>query len=296
MIIINLKGGLGNQMFQYAFGRKLSITEKVEIKIDKTGYDREHFRSYGLNIFNVVENFATEEEIKKNKYPYGVVSKGWRWLSFKILRQHHVGWEPKTFSYLKQKVAQNKNVYIDGYWQSFKYFEDIKNVLVEDFSLKIPLEQTHPELIAQIISTNSVALSIRRTDYLWPQNLKTIGICSAGYYKKAIEFIAPKITDPTFFVITDDLDWAKQNIDFKNHPVVYVSELRKNNTINFHQEMMIMSKCKHNIIANSSFSWWPAWLYNNPDKIVIAPDIWFNNGTIKIDDIIPSTWIKLPRN
>jgi hypothetical protein len=296
MIIVNLKGGLGNQMFQYAMGRKLSLANKVDLKLDKTGYDRGHFRSYGLGIFNIKENFASEEEIRKIKYPYGLLSKAWRGFVAKILRQHHTSWEPNSIKKIEKKISQNKDVYLDGYWQSYKYFENIKDILSKDFSLKIPLEETHPELLSKIASTNSVAVSFRRTDYLLPQNLKTIGICSAKYYNQAVELMAAKIDDPIFFVISDDLDWVKDSINFKNCPVVYVSEMRKDNSINYFQEMMIMSKCKHGIIANSSFSWLPTWLNPNKEKIIIAPDIWFTNNSIKTDDIIPPAWIKLPRD
>ncbi len=289
MIIINLKGGLGNQMFQYAFGRQLSITKKIELKLDKTGYDKNKYRSYSLDVFNTQADFATDEEIAKLKYPWGLVSKGWRWFKFKILRLQYIGWFPDML-----KVKDNS--YIDGFWQSYKYFDDIIDVLAKEFSLKIPLEETHSELIKQMTSTNSVALSVRRTDYLWPQNLRTIGICSANYYNKAIDLIASKIKNPYFFIVTDDLDWVKENIDFKGYPVFYVSELRKDNSINYYQEMMIMSKCKHGIIANSSFSWWPALLSINPDKIIIAPNPWFTISTVKTEDIIPPTWIKLPRD
>lgn len=295
MLITNLKAGLGNQMFQYAFGRKLSIANKIELKLDKTSYDRDKFRTYGLSMFKVEENFASFNQVKKLKYPYGVFSKIWRLFKAKAFRDYHSGWEPKTVDKVNRLLAQNKDVYLDGYWQSYKYFQDIKDVLVKDFSLKVSLEQTHPELMTKINLTESVAISVRRTDYLSPVNLKNIGVCSADYYKKAIDLITSKIKDPTFFVITDDLEWTKANI-ITNCPTVWVSELRKDGSLNHIQEMMIMSKCKHGIIANSTFSWWPTWLNDNPGQIIIAPDIWANNYRIKIDDIIPPTWIKLPRD
>lgn len=289
MIIVNIKGGLGNQMFQYALGRRLSLIERQDIKFDKTGYRDGGYRSYGLGFFNVEQSFANTDEIKRLKYPYGPISKIWRLFKSRVLRIRYTGWEPK-------KLIQTKNAYLDGYWQSYKYFEDIRETLVKDFSLKIPLEQTHPELLAKISSPNSVSLAVRRTDYLLPINLKNIGVCSADYYNRAIKIVEEKITSPSFFVVCDDLDWVRNNIGFHNHPVTFVSELRKNNSITDYQELILMSKCKHNIIANSSFSWWSAWLNENPDKIVIAPDVWFNNSSLKIDDIVFPTWIKLPRN
>ncbi|MFA5023120.1 MAG: alpha-1,2-fucosyltransferase [Candidatus Paceibacterota bacterium] len=290
MIIVNLKGGLGNQMFQYALGRRLALVEKQEVKFDTTGYNQNHYRSYGLGIFKVKENFATATEIANLKYPWGLISKIWRLFKAKILRQNYIGWVPSVF-----RAISSKNYYLDGYWQSYKYFEKIRETLLEEFSLKTELGQTHPELLAKISEVNSVSLSVRRTDYLWPVNLKSIGVCSVNYYKKAIELIESKVADPVFFVFGDDLDWAKANILTK-HQVFYISELNTNNPTKDYQELVLVSHCKHNIIANSSFSWWPAWLNQNPDKIVIAPDTWLSDGSIKINDIVPSSWIKLPRN
>lgn len=289
MIIVRLKGGLGNQMFQYAFGRKMSLVNKAELKLDKLIYDIDHYRSYGLGVFNIEEKFARPEEIEKVKNPLGLISKFWNKFDSRILRHFHEGFEPR---FLKKRGG----MYLDGYWQSYKYFDDQRETILNDFTLKIPLEQTHPELLDKINSTNSVSLAVRRTDYLLPTNLKGLGVCSANYYKQAIELIESKVSDPNFFVVCDDLDWVKENISFKGHPVEYVSEMRKNNTITDYQELVFLSKCKHNIIANSSFSWWPAWLNQNPEKIVIAPDVWFTNGSIKTDDIVLPSWIKLPRD
>ena len=289
MIIVNLKGGLGNQMFEYALGRRLSLERKTSLKFDISGFPFDHQRDYSLSYFNITGEIATADKIRSLKYPYGFLSKVWRKFKFKILRVHNIGYEP-------QNILHGDNLYLDGYWQSFKYFENIRETLLKDFSLKIDLQKTHPDLLDQAIKNNSVALAVRRTDYLLPENLKWLGVCSIDYYKKAIELIEKKVSNPIFFIVCDDLTWVKKNINFNHHPVVYVSELRQTKSITDYQELILMSKCKHNIIANSSFSWWPAWLNTNPDKIVIAPDIWFNNGNIKIDDIIPSTWIKLPRD
>jgi hypothetical protein len=289
MIILNLKGGLGNQMFEYSLGRQLSIKNNCPLKFDVSGFPFDHQRDYSLSYFNINNEIATTDEIKKFKYPYGLGSKIWRKFKFKILRIHNIGYEP-------QNIPSGDNFYLDGYWQSFKYFENIRDILIKDFSLKISLEETHPELLEKVSSVNSVSLAVRRTDYLLPENLKGLGICSANYYQKALKFIEEKVDNPEFFVICDDLDWVKNNINFGNHQVTYISDLRQNNSIQDYQELILMSKCQHNIIANSSFSWWPAWLNANPNKLVIAPDKWFNNGTVKIDDIIPVSWIKLPRD
>ena len=293
MIIVNLKGGLGNQMFQYALGRKLALKTGQELKLDLTGFDRNHHRSFGLDIFSIIKNPATKEEIKKIKYPYGWCSKGWRWFRFKILRVHHTGWEPKTLARTIKKLENGQDVYVDGFWQSYKYFENIRENLLLDFALlKEPLEKRYPDLIAQIKNTDSVGLHLRRGDYAANSRvLKEFGACSIEYYRRAIEMLAKKINQPNFFVISDDIAWVKDNLKL-DHPTVYVSELGTKD----YEELMMMSQCRHNVIANSTFSWWGAWLNDNPGKIVVAPEPWFTNNSIKIDDIIPPTWIRLPRN
>lgn len=291
MIIINLKGGLGNQMFQYACGRSLAFKKGTNSKIDSSGYRTDNFRSFDLNNFNIEENLATTEEIRKNKYPYGPLSKLNRFIQKKVCKQNHIGWEPKTIQKIEWAISEKKDIYLDGYWQSYKYFEDNKEIVIKDFSLRLPLETSHPELIEKIKNLNTVSLSVRRTDYLDPQNLKTLGICSPQYYQKAIALIKEKVPNPHFFVFSDDPGWVKENINFGSSPVNYEADEKLTN----YQAVTLMAKCQHNIIANSSFSWWGAWLNQNPNKIVIAPDIWFTNGSIKIDDIIPPTWNKLPR-
>ncbi|MFA6476214.1 MAG: alpha-1,2-fucosyltransferase, partial [Candidatus Paceibacterota bacterium] len=193
MIIIKLKGGLGNQMFQYALGRKLSLKTGEEFQLDKTDYENDTFRSYGLGVFNVIENFAKAEEVARldpNRKEKTLINKLKRIIEFKILKNYHVGWEPNFLKKILDKIKKGEDVYLDGYWQSYKYIDDIRGTLAKDFSLKPPLEETHQEFLNKINSTNSVAVSFRRTDYLLPQNLKTIGICSANYYNKAIELMA----------------------------------------------------------------------------------------------------------
>ncbi|MFH0972649.1 MAG: alpha-1,2-fucosyltransferase, partial [Patescibacteria group bacterium] len=179
------------------------------------------------------------------------------------------------------------DIFLDGYWQTEKYFKDIEDIIRSEFTLKTEYSNLNPELIAKISSCNSVSMHIRRGDYITNQNTNEFhGICFLDYYKKAINLIAEKFPNPTIFIFSDDLKWCKENIKIK-YPIVFVKG-NKN-----YEDLIMMSKCSHNIIANSSFSWWGAWLNNNPNKIVIAPQKWLNNPNINYSDIIPSTWIKI---
>jgi hypothetical protein len=252
MIIVKFKGGLGNQMFQYAFGKKLSIDRNTNLKFDKTFLDNKIWqkitgvtvRSYELGEFNVKVKFT----------------------SF---------WD-KIFPVL------------NGYWQNEKHFKDIRNILIEDFDLKYKSKNFLK--ISKIVSRpNSVGIHFRRGDYAErAKTNKYHGLVSLGYYKKAICLIGRKIKNPHFYIFSDDVDWVKKNFQ-SGKSTTYISGSCK---LKNAEELALMCKCKHNIIANSSFSWWGAWLNNNPKKIVIAPKKWFGVG-VESRGIVPKNWIRI---
>lgn len=287
MIIIKLIGGLGNQMFQYALGRKLSLVNKYPFKMDISWYVNEEFgrdikREYSLKHFNVVEDFAMEDELKKfaykKKFLYKLIQK---------FKKEVLG--ISNISFVSKILKTRDNSYLDGFWQSEKYFADIKDVLLKDFSLKDGLSDMAEEIEKQEAGSNSVSLHVRRGDYVSDKKVSdSIGICSPDHYREAIKIIKGKVPSPTFFIYSDDIGWVKDNLKI-DAPTVYVSrpELKD------YEELVLMSKCKHNIIANSSFSWWGAWLNQNPEKVVIAPKQWFKNPNINTKDVIPDSWMKI---
>jgi len=283
MIIIKIKGGLGNQLFQYAFARFLSLQKDIEVKIDNgiNTNKNDTYRQYSLNNFNITLSLASREEVLKAKYPLGIISKIWRITKIKILKVHNVGWN--------KNIINSKESYMDGYWQSYKYLDPIRSILLKEISLKEPIKNKYKELLNQISNTDSVSIHIRRGDYVNDPKTKaahyTFGL---EYYQEAVKIIAGKIPAPTFFVFSDDIEWVKKN--FKSiFPTIYVS----NAQIKDHEELMIMCECKNNIIANSSFSFWGAWLNKNPNKIVIAPKKWNNIYPKKYKDLLPKEWIQI---
>lgn len=289
MIIVNLKGGLGNQMFQYALGRHLAIKHNTILKLDTTSLTNAKelgniYRPFALNDFSIQSEIATSAEIQKLRFPCGVFSKLKDTFTRKILRQGFVVFDEKVLN-------KKDNIYLDGYWQSPKYFEAIRDTLLTDFTLTSALSPSGELLKKHIEDTTAVALHVRRGDYVENKRvLKENGVCSVAYYQKAIETITAKVSNPTFFIFSDDIEWAKANL---NLPIdsIFVSD----STLTAPQELFLMSICKHNIIANSSFSWWGAWLNQNRDKVVIAPTPWFD--TIIYDqNLIPTSWIQLPKN
>jgi hypothetical protein len=315
MIIVNLKGGLGNQMFQYACGRALSLRNKARgatgtLRLDDGGFARIKAltgvvtkRSYELGAFNIQARIATTEEVQCVKYPFGIISKAWRFMRAKVYREFNIGFDPKVF-------ALSDKIYLDGYWQTEKYFKDFESDIRNDFTLAKPPGASAQKWFTAIgKAPNSVSLHVRRGDYV--SNKATAdhhGSCGNEYYEKAVVEIAQRLNErnartaeakgkakkpaigiPSVFVFSDDIAWAKANLTFPC-PTFFVSSPELQNV----EEMALMSACEHHIIANSTFSWWGAWLGQNPDKLVIAPARWSNEHNEDwYADIIPESWIRM---
>lgn len=290
MIVVNFKGGLGNQMFQYALGRKLSLASKDTLMFDTGGLRRAEIsgdvsRPFALSAFNISGSIAPSDLATRARYPYGIFSKFVHLFRTKLLRQMHVGWEPAL-------LHPRGNVYLDGYFQSPKYFEDIRTTLLQDFTLKDTPSETAARFRAIMRNTESVSVHIRRGDYVSNTKVQSAyGTCSLQYYQKAMEMLGRRVPSPSWFVFSDDISWAREHLAFPGE-VTYVSD----HLISDAEEFSLMAACKHNIIANSSFSWWGAWLNQNPEKIVIAPDPWFDTKKNEHKDLIPDSWIRIAKN
>ncbi|EKE02186.1 MAG: glycosyl transferase family protein [uncultured bacterium] len=291
MIIVNLYGGLGNQMFQYALGRHLAEKNNTELKLDISAFESYKLRKYELGNLNIIEKFALPEEISRlSTLPTGKIERFIR----KTLRKP----VKKPESYIKENITggfnpkildlQN-NIYLEGYWQSEKYFIEIEDIIRKEFSFKFPATGKNKEILENILNINSVSLHIRRGDYVTnPEVNQVHGVCSLDYYKSCVDFIEKKLESPYFYIFSDDIEWVKNNLQIQSQ-VYYVDHNTVDNAI---EDMRLMFSCKHNILANSSFSWWGAWLNSNPDKMVITPRKWFNT-TYDSNDLIPERWIKL---
>lgn len=289
MIIAKLIGGLGNQMFQYAIGRHLAHINCTELKLDISGFNDYKLHAYGLSHFNIVENFATEKEVTKfQKYKR---KPGRKWFLYNRLVANETKYvQEKQFHFDPRILETRKEAYLDGYWQTEKYFKDIKDIIRQDFILKLPLGDKSKKIAENIRSCEAVAIHIRRGDYVTNQQTNEYhGTCGIDYYRKAIEILAEKVSDPHIFIFSDDHEWVKNNVTLK-YPATYVSHNKADKN---YEDLKLISLCKHQIIANSSFSWWGAWLNPNKEKIVIAPTKWFQAPKMDTRDIIPDSWIKL---
>ena len=287
MIISRLIGGLGNQMFQYAAGRSLAIANSCELKLDVSGFENYTLHNgYELDIFNIKAGIANSKEVSR------LVSKQSRLMRFvfrklKIKKSTH--FLEKSFTFDHNFFDAKPPVYLDGYWQSYKYFESIEPQLKQEFSLKNSISRLNLDISEQISSVNAVSVHIRRGDYVSNKHTNSVhGLCSLDYYRAAIQTITERVENPFFFIFSDDIAWIKDNLT-TNSDTVYVDH---NSGKQSYNDMYLMSLCQHHIIANSSFSWWGAWLGSNPNKIVISPKQWFINDTIT-DDLIPKSWVRL---
>jgi len=291
MIIQQIIGGLGNQMFQYAAARSVALQKNVQMKLDISGFIKYKLYNFELQrVFNCPVEISNSSEVKS------ILG----WSSPPIIRRiisspYLSSFQPKNFilephfNYWKDLENIPSNAYLMGYWQSEKYFSQFASQIKRDFSFKEPLQNKNLYLKQQIEGLNAVSLHIRRGDYVSNTQATAVhGLCSIEYYLSAIRYIAERVEKPTFFIFSDDILWVKKylKIDF---PHIYIEN---NTNYNSYNDMRLMSLCDHNIIANSSFSWWGAWLNSNENKIVVAPFHWFAKKT-DVSDLLPSSWIKL---
>lgn len=280
MIIVNLTGGLGNQMFQYAFVKELqSRGIKAYSNFYQLGKDRDIEKAFNI------------EPSKKEKNITSFFSKN---IIFRLLRKFfiiHIIEPQSLYSTYDSKYLSDKHIlplHYVGTWQSERYFEGIKNSIDSIFKFANKLSNNTCNWRDKISSSpNSVAIHIRRGDYLKPEYITLFGgICTLDYYYDAINYIEKKVSNPSYFIFTNDAAWVESNLKIDNSFLV-----EGNDGEDSWQDMYLMSLCKHAVIANSTFSWWGAYLNKNKRKIVIAPRKWFN--TIEAPDIVPSNWIRL---
>jgi hypothetical protein len=279
MIIVKIKGGLGNQLFQYATARNISISKQVPIKVDTSFFRNEKYKGiFHLTYYNTIIEEATTQEIDI------LTAQPSASIYARICRKYHL---PGRY-YKKTHLIENNigpfdgriincdgNAYIEGWYQNEKYFKGIRDILLEEFNLKNNIIPKTQELQEEISNCESVSIHFRRGDYL---TNKFFGEVSLDYYSRAVNYIMEKAEHPIYYIFSDDIDWVKNNlrIDGKVHYLTS-SKASDYHTENDFEDLILMKKCKHNIIANSSFSWWAAWLNTNPFKIVIAPKKWYND-------------------
>lgn len=275
MIIIQMSGGLGNQMFQYALYLKLKKLGK-EVKFDSTSsYVRDNARPIQLAVFNIHYPEATKEELiemtDSSMHLRDRVRRKLMGRKSKEYREEGFGYDPVV---LTQDPA-----YLVGTFQSELYFQDIKEQVREAFRFdQSVMQQETLSMKDTIQNTTSISIHVRRGDYLNAEEVYG-EICTDAYYDGAIKYMLEKYPDATFYLFTNDLTWADFFVNAR--PFANIVVVKDNTEYTGYLDMYLMKHCKHNIIANSSFSWWAAWLNSHQEKTVIAPAKWLNSAECK---------------
>lgn len=294
MIITCLIGGLGNQMFQYAVARNLAIKNKSEVVLDFNCLKEDEKRHYGLDLLNITAREAREKEIDVF-YEREKSKRIWMKVRNLLKNSYVKKINEKEFSFQEEILNLKGNIYLKGYWQTEKYFQEIANLLKLDFKLKRRLIENEVGIKSKIKSARkSVAMHIRRGDYAENSKIREKhGLCELSYYEKAIDILYSKLGQGIrLFIFSDDIKWAKENLSVKEY-IDYMEYIDYVSPDDGQGNLYLMSLCEHNIIANSTFSWWGAWLNSNPQKVVIAPKKWFKSDELDYSDIVPTRWIKL---
>lgn len=304
MKVVNLKGGLGNQFFQYAFGKSLEKETGATVKYDTTWFENVTGYDHGilyLDFFETEYEVADKKEIE-SMYPLDRLGKNIAerlsritpFVSqllfgyFKEIGLHEnviLKSKPYQFKYSPKVYSTGKNSYFDGYWQTTQYVDKVSDILIKEFRLTDSLSEQSEVVNKEINKSESVSIHIRRGDYT--KNNHTLPV---DYYKKSVEEIESRIEDPQYYIFSDDINWVRNNLKI-NGNCTYIDH---NGAETAYEDLILMSSCNHNIIANSTFSWWGAWLNQHRSAIVLAPEIWLGWGNTDDMDILPNAWETVP--
>jgi Glycosyl transferase family 11 len=323
-VVARLCGGLGNQLFQFAAGRSLAERRGAQLILDATVFtlpnERRKFalEPYPIAAKVTVDGYAypptrplviVPRPAALDQRPAALVDRIVSGIGQRsgmaesavmavVSGFRHVTGRPaalrvfreKTFDYDSAFETIGAQTYIDGYWQSERYFNDVCELIRRELTLPYGPNAVNAHWLGHIQGTNSVCVHVRRGDYLLADHFSQHGICSADYYARAMRAIVERVENAQFFIFSDDLEWCGRHIAGRN--VAYVDA---NPPDAAHDELRLMSACRHHIIANSSLSWWGAWLARHERQIVIGPDPWFS-AVRKTPDLFPDSWIALPRD
>lgn len=278
-VVARLCGGVGNQLFQFAMARRLAMAHRAELQFDDGALKRDAKRKFQLAAF------AFPAGVPVCTLPDKPANTAWWWpkaLAMDELREKHFHFDPDAAA-----AKPHRSVRVAGYWQSEKYFQDIELQIRDDLRITLPLNAPNSELLEEINRCNAVSVHFRRGDYVTePHTAANHGSLPLDYYHRAVELLARQQTSLQLFVFTDDPTWAKNNFR-PDLPCVFVDINPPDCPA---ADLRLMSSCRHHVIANSTFSWWGAWLNPRADKMVVAPRRWFNKGSGSTVDLIPPSW------
>lgn len=292
-IFLHCTGGLGNQLFQYALGRSLAIRNGGEVVIDPWEVRRGRSRPLVLDKFRIQARLVTPLEYalcrvveSQHLQPLARIMRACAPRRFPgVLRRRWHGFDASV-------LEIHKSVFIEGWFQSELYFREFGEQMRDELQLREAPSEANQRWLEQINSAEAVCVHVRRGDYLTNASVRErIGVCGLEYYRSAIDYVRQRVSSPVFFVFSDDPDWTRQNLDVPE-PRHFISH---NCNVADWEDLRLMSACRHFIIANSTFSWWGAWLGERENTIVAAPKQWFLDPNVREEDIVPERWVRIDR-
>ena len=285
-MVVGLSGGLGNQLFQYGAGRALARRLNVPLVLDLSWFGGQKMRQFALSHFRIKATLGRQCSWLP---PAGqaLVSKfSRRWAS------HILGvpvWREPHFHYATKFSGLTEPVFLEGYWQSERYFGELRKLLLQEFSLRQPLPASCQPILAVIGNSDAICVHVRRGDYLSnPVAAKVHGVCPVDYYQQGVAELSASLARPHCFVFSDDPEWVRTFLTFPC-PMTVVDV---NGPAEAHFDLALMAACQHFVIANSSLSWWGAWLGQASEKRVIAPARWFLTSDKDSRDLLPESWLR----
>jgi hypothetical protein len=295
MIIVELIGGLGNQLFQYANAMNLAKQLGRDVFFDLEFFNNDEFKKYyKLDKFNtkvIPAKIEDSRKIKKRTITPRIARRILRKLGSDGYYNKSNYFDESWFE-ANDSIELNKkmNIFVSGYFTDKKYFDNIKDQILEDFKLSVPLNESNITILNKIQNTNSVSVHIRRGDYVTNPFFTTVNL---EYYHRAMKYMESLVENPKYFIFSDDMNWVKNNFSMMvNFEYVEINDMNTD-----FMELFLMSRCKHNIIANSTFSWWGAWLNPNTKKNVVAPYSWFEDevsqANYENNYLVPIEWTKM---
>jgi len=291
MIIMRMKGGLGNQMFQYAFGRRLALERNVSLKLDLSWFESQQKREFQLDQYQIQAGYATPQETYKlgHIFHYPLLRKAFSLYQLQLPYWKRRRIREENFRITDLKYTQvPKHCVLEGYFQSEKYFSPICQLIKEELTPKAKYPESIQKQVGSLLADRlSVSIHVRRGDYLFAES--GFQVCELDYYLDAITHLHQRLGRLNLYIFSDDPDWVKTNlVSLKIEPI----NVRIINTGSDVLDIYYMSSCRHHIISNSSFGWWGSWLGEKADSLIIFPQKWFIDGTYP-HDMIPDRWLRL---
>jgi glycosyl transferase family 11 len=305
-VVARLVGGLGNQMFQYAAGRSLAVRTGARLVLDATSFTLPRApRTFAL------EGYALAAETRFDGYPHpprlsavqfpAAHRPSWIDRAARLLRVKNIPlgraagknsfsvFNQRSFDFDRRFSQCGPQTYLVGFWQSERFFADVAPLVRQELTYQRPPDPANAEWLARIRAANAVCVHVRHGDYLLPAHFEHHGVCSADYYRRSMALIRERVTDPRFFIFSDDWPWCREHLAAADAVIIDA-----NKPDAAQDELRLMAACRHHIIANSSLSWWGAWLGASTGQVVVAPTPWFTHRPAT-PDLFPAGWVTLRR-